>query len=99
MLPKANITPPVRFGPHSHNDDYGMSAPGAGQPHTWGVKAVGGCSYAWFRAWTMSAIRSDGCSIPIDSRIVESRTPIFWRKSAGTPEWVMPAGRLASDSV
>jgi hypothetical protein len=25
----------------------------------------------------MSAIRSDGCSIPIDSRIVESRTPIF----------------------
>jgi hypothetical protein len=25
--------------------------------------------------------------------------PIFWRMSAGTPEWVMLAGRLASDSV
>jgi hypothetical protein len=37
--------------------------------------------------------------MPIDSRIVESRTPIFWRMSAGTPEWVMLAGRLASDSV
>jgi hypothetical protein len=47
------------------------------------------CSYAWFKACAMSAIRSDGCSMPIDSRIVESRTPIFWRMSAGTPEWVM----------
>jgi hypothetical protein len=35
----------------------------------------------------------------IDSRIVESRTPIFWRMSGGTPEWVILAGRLASDSV
>jgi hypothetical protein len=55
--------------------------------------------YALFKACAMSAIRSDGCSMPIDSRIVESRTPIFWRMSAGTPEWVMLAGRLASDSV
>src|ERR1700686_509578 len=52
------------------------------------------CSYASFKACAMSAIRSDGCSMPIDSRIVESRTPIFWRMSAGTPEWVMLAGRL-----
>ena len=37
--------------------------------------------------------------MPIDSRIVESRMPIFWRMSAATPEWVMLAGRLASDSV
>ena len=37
--------------------------------------------------------------MPIDSRIVESRTPIFLRMSAGTPEWVMLAGRLASNSV
>src|SRR5437868_15047611 len=56
-------------------------------------------SYASFNACAMSAIRSEGCSMPIDSRIVESRTPIFWRMSAGTPEWVMLAGRLASDSV
>ena len=35
------------------------------------------CSYVSFKACTMSAIRSDGCSMPIDSRIVESRTPIF----------------------
>jgi hypothetical protein len=34
-------------------------------------------SYASFKACAMSAIRSDGCSMPIDSRIVESRTPIF----------------------
>ena len=27
--------------------------------------------------------------MPIDSRIVESSTPIFWRISAATPEWVM----------
>jgi hypothetical protein len=47
----------------------------------------------------MSAIKSSGCSIPIDNRIVESRIPIFWRTSAGTPECVMLAGRLASDSV
>src|SRR5229473_7344996 len=53
------------------------------------------CSYASFKACAMSAIRSDGCSMPIDSRIVESRTPIFWRMSAGTPEWVMLAGRQA----
>jgi hypothetical protein len=33
----------------------------------------------------------------IDSRIVESRMPIFWRMSAGTP--VMLAGKLASDRV
>ncbi len=57
------------------------------------------CSYASLKACAMSAMRSDGCSMPIDSRIVESRTPIFWRMSAGTPEWVMLAGRLASDSV
>ena len=57
------------------------------------------CSYASFKACAMSAVRSDGCSMPIDSRIVELRTPIFWRMSAGTPEWVMLAGRLASDSV
>src|ERR1700676_1307222 len=57
------------------------------------------CSYASFKACAMSAIRSDGCSIPIDSRIVESKTPFFWRMSARTPEWVMLAGRLASDSV
>jgi hypothetical protein len=37
--------------------------------------------------------------MPIDSRIVESRTPIYRRISTGTPEWVMLAGRLASDSV
>ena len=37
--------------------------------------------------------------MPIDSRIVESRTPIFRRMSVGTPEWVMLAGRLARDSV
>jgi hypothetical protein len=43
-------------------------------------------SYASFKACEMSAIRSDGCSMPIDSRIVESRTPIFCRMSAGTPE-------------
>jgi hypothetical protein len=36
--------------------------------------------------------------MPIDSRIVESRTPIFWRMSAGTPEWVMLAGRPAYGS-
>jgi len=35
------------------------------------------CGYAAFKACVMSAIRSDGCSMPIDSRIVESRTPIF----------------------
>jgi hypothetical protein len=57
------------------------------------------CRYASFEACAMSAIRSDGCSMPIDSRIVESRTPIFWRMSAGTREWVRLAGRLASDSV
>src|SRR5260370_4530309 len=57
------------------------------------------CSYASVKACAMSAIRSDGCSMPIDSRIVESRTPIFWRVSAGTPEGVILAGRLASDSV
>ena len=34
-----------------------------------------------------------------DRRIVESRKPIVWRMSAGTPDWVMLAGRLASDSV
>ena len=44
-----------------------------------------GC-YASFKACETSAIRSDGCSMPIDSRIVESRTPIFWRMSAGMPE-------------
>jgi len=33
--------------------------------------------------------------MPINSRIVESRKPIFWRMSAGTPECVMLAGRLA----
>jgi hypothetical protein len=53
------------------------------------------CSDASFKACAMSAISSDGCSMPIDSRIVESRTPIFWRMSAGTPEWVMLAGRRA----
>jgi hypothetical protein len=56
-------------------------------------------SYDWFKAWAMSAIRSEWCSMPIDNRIVESRTPIFWPISARTPEWVMLAGRLASDSV
>src|SRR3984893_11945376 len=44
------------------------------------------CSYASFKACALSAIRSDGCSMPIDSRIVESRTPMFWRMAAGTPE-------------
>jgi hypothetical protein len=34
-------------------------------------------SYASFKACAISAIRSDGCSMPIESRIVESRTPIF----------------------
>ena len=29
------------------------------------------CGYATFNACAMSAIRSDGCSMPIDSRIVE----------------------------
>ena len=57
------------------------------------------CGYASFKACARSAIRSDGCSMPIDSRIVESRTPILSRMPAGTPEWVMLAGRLASDSV
>jgi hypothetical protein len=47
---------------------------------------VNECSYASFNAWAMSAIKSEGCSMPIDSRIVESRTPILWRISAGTPE-------------
>jgi hypothetical protein len=56
-------------------------------------------SYASFKACAISAIRSDGCSMPIESRIVESRTPIFCRMSAGTPEWVMLAGKLARDSV
>jgi hypothetical protein len=37
--------------------------------------------------------------MPIESRTVESRIPIFWRTSAGTPECVLLAGRLASDSV
>src|SRR5258705_8190127 len=81
---------------------------GANRTHTSAVK--GRCrflhwlsrkerNYASFKACAISAIRSDGCSMPIDSRIVESRMPIFWRMSAGTPEWVMLAGRLASDSV
>ena len=87
---------------------YRTSAYGAGQTHSAAVKGCcrflhwlsrNECSYASFKACAMSAIRSDGCSMPIDSRIVESRTPIFWRMSAGTPEWVMLAGRLASDSV
>src|SRR6516162_8082680 len=56
-------------------------------------------SYAVFKACAMSAIRSDECSMPTDKRIVESRTPIFLRISAETPEWVMLEGRLASDSV
>ena len=39
--------------------------------------SVSAWSYASFKACAMSAIRSDGCSIPIDSRMVESSTPIF----------------------
>lgn len=50
-------------------------------------------------AWVISATRSSGCSTPIDSLIVDSRTPIRSRTSLGTPEWVMAAGWLASDSV
>ena len=50
-------------------------------------------------AWVRSATRSSGCSTPIDSLIVDSRTPIRSRTSLGTPEWVMAAGWLASDSV
>jgi hypothetical protein len=49
--------------------------------------------YAAFKACAISAVRSDGCSMPIDNRIVESRIPILWRMSAGTPECVMLAGR------
>ncbi len=37
--------------------------------------------------------------MPIDSRIVEPRMRMFRRMSAGTPECVMMAGRLAIDSV
>ena len=33
--------------------------------------------YCASKACAMSAIRSDGCSSPIDSRIVELRIPIF----------------------
>src|SRR6202035_5545062 len=54
--------------------------------------------YAAFKACAISAVRSDGCSMPIDNRIVELRIPILWRMSVGTPERVMLAGRLASDS-
>lgn len=50
-------------------------------------------------ACARSATRSSGCSTPIDSLIVESRTPIRSRTSLGTPEWVIAAGWLASDSV
>ena len=39
--------------------------------------------YASFSACARSAIRSSGCSMPIDSRIVESSTPIRWRTSSG----------------
>jgi hypothetical protein len=55
--------------------------------------------YAALRACLISAIRSSGCSMPIERRIVDSRIPIFCRIPAGTPEWVMLAGRLARDSV
>ena len=41
----------------------------------------------------MSAIRSSACSMPIETRIVVSRTPIRALTSAGTPEWVVVAGR------
>src|SRR3981189_700514 len=98
----------VRASQGSITFDRRTSAVGAGQTHTSAVK--GRCrflhwlsrkegSYASFKACAMSAIRSDGGSMPIDSRIVQARTPIFWRMSARTPEWVMLAGRLASDSV
>src|SRR5262249_54128244 len=47
-----------------------------------GSKAETLFGYAPFKAWSMSAMRSEGCSMPIDSRIVESRTPIFCLMSA-----------------
>jgi hypothetical protein len=37
--------------------------------------------------------------MPTQSRTVETRIPIFWWTLASTPECVMLAGRLASDSV
>ncbi|MOA45366.1 hypothetical protein D3C78_1677590 [compost metagenome] len=37
--------------------------------------------------------------MPIERRIVVSRTPMRRRTSIGTPEWVIAAGWLASDSV
>lgn len=73
--------------------------PAARRGSVWAASLLLPGSYDWFKACAMSAIRSDGCSMPIDSRIVESRTPIFWRISAGIPEWVMLAGRQASDCV
>jgi general stress protein 26 len=42
--------------------------------------------YTALKACSISAIRSSGCSMPIESRIVESRILIFCRISAGTPE-------------
>src|SRR6266404_4125134 len=58
-----------------------MSVIGAGQTHTSAVKgrcrflhwlSRNECNYASFKACPMSAIRSDGCSMPIDSRGVEN---------------------------
>jgi hypothetical protein len=41
------------------------------------------CSYASFKACAMSAIRSDGRSMPIDSRMVESRNAYFLTDGGG----------------
>src|SRR5436309_10806962 len=50
-------------------------------------------------AWARSATRSSGCSMPIESRIVASETPMRARSAAGTPECVVGPGWQASDSV
>src|SRR4028118_752225 len=46
-----------------------------------------------------AATRPSACSMPMLSRMRPSVTPIRARSPAGTPEWVVDAGWLASDSV
>jgi hypothetical protein len=51
------------------------------------------------KAWVMSAMRSSGCSIPIDMRIKAGVIPISRRDSSVSPECTVVAGWQIKDSV
>ena len=52
---------------------------------------------AALKAWSMSAIRSSTCSMPIESRIVSGATPTRASASGDSWRWVVDAGWATSD--